>query len=313
MGADTRWRKVKQEIDDGTLPGDYEQRDLSKVVNEVSDAAGDVADEVWASYRFVVIADATETDGMKLIDLGAGHSSAGDSLTERILSALLSEGYLNKSVGTGYLDRNWPPALKESGAWPLSSMRQAFLNGALTRLIDPDAVLRAKIAEFVQHGDFGLGSNQRPDGTFERVWFRQPVSVDEITFDAQVFLLTKSRAEELLRPKEAEEEKQEERRPEQQKGHGEEPETEQEEDRPEDEKPRTVVLRVQGTVTPEVWNKLGVRLLPKLRAGSRLRLGLNFECELSSDDANAVQAELRQAIVDLGLAGQLQVDHERPG
>src|SRR5206468_2043277 len=27
----------------------------------------------------------------------------------------------------------WPPALKDAGAWPLTSLRQSFLNGALTR------------------------------------------------------------------------------------------------------------------------------------------------------------------------------------
>ena len=52
---------------------------------------------------------------------------------------------MNESVGAGYLDRNWPPALKKTGEWPLTSLRQSFLNGALTRLIDPDAVLRRQI------------------------------------------------------------------------------------------------------------------------------------------------------------------------
>ena len=36
-------------------------------------------------------------------------------------------------------------------------MRQSFLNGSLTRLLDPDAVLRKKIAEFVAKGDFVVG------------------------------------------------------------------------------------------------------------------------------------------------------------
>ena len=65
-------------------------------------------------------------------------------------------------------------------------MRQPFLNGALTRLADPDKVLRKKISEFVSRGDFGLASGQKPDGTFERVWFEKPVNVDEVAFDAKV-------------------------------------------------------------------------------------------------------------------------------
>ena|GEM_PF-6692262 len=89
-------------------------------------------------------------------------------------------------------------------------------------------------------------------------------------------------------------------------------ESEQEKKRPEEESSKTVVLRVRGAVTPEVWDKLGVRLRPKLRNGKQLRLGLDFECEFPSEDANAIQTELRQAVADLRLAGQLQVDCEQP-
>jgi hypothetical protein len=59
------------------------------------------------------------------------------TLCGRVIAALKSEALLNESVGAGYIERNWPPALKDSGAWPLASLRQSFLNGSLTRLIDP--------------------------------------------------------------------------------------------------------------------------------------------------------------------------------
>ena len=84
--------------------------------------------------------------GLKVIDLGADHSSASETLCGRIIAALKAEALLNESVGAGYIDRNWPPAFKESGAWPLASLRQSFLNGALTRLLDPDGVLKTKLA-----------------------------------------------------------------------------------------------------------------------------------------------------------------------
>lgn len=45
----------------------------------------------------------------------------------------------------GYIDRHWPPAFADSGAWPLGSLRQSFLNGTLTRLLDPERVLRTRI------------------------------------------------------------------------------------------------------------------------------------------------------------------------
>jgi hypothetical protein len=70
-------------------------------------------------YRFAIIADAHEDDDLKVIDLGAGHSSSGETLCGRVIGALKSEALLNDSVGAGYIDRNWPPALKDTGAWPL--------------------------------------------------------------------------------------------------------------------------------------------------------------------------------------------------
>jgi hypothetical protein len=52
----------------------------------------------------------------------------------------------------------------------LGSLRQSFLNGTLTRMIDPDNVLRRKVLEFVERGDFGLASGPKADGNYERSW-----------------------------------------------------------------------------------------------------------------------------------------------
>lgn len=304
------WKKVQQEILDGTIQGEFEPSDRAKVAGELTEAAETASDEVWASYRFVVIADPTEPDGLKAVDLGAGHASSGHSLTERVVVTLRSGGLLNESIGAGYLERNWPPALNESGVWPLSSMRQAFLNGALTRLLDPDKTLREKIAEFVRRGEFGLASGQKADGTFERVWFEQQVNSEEILFDAQVFLLTKQRAKVLMTKPE----------PTPEVGTGE-PTAERDPAFPSaaagitdasevDDRShaaKTLVLRICGAITPEVWNKLGVKLLPRLRAGGRVRLGLDFTCELSADDARAAEADVRQALADLQLGESLSV------
>src|SRR5437016_4851976 len=82
---------------------------------------------------------------------------ANETLSGQSLGALNTEALLNESIGVGYIDRHWPPAFKDSGAWPLGSLRQSFLNGTLTRLLDPDRVLRTRIAEFVAAGEFGFG------------------------------------------------------------------------------------------------------------------------------------------------------------
>ncbi len=97
-----------------------------------------------------------EADKLKAIDLGAGPSLSSETLCGRVIAALKSAALRNESVGAGYIDRNWPPALKESGAWPLASLRQSFLNGSLTRLLDPDTTLRGKIVEFIGRGGMAM-------------------------------------------------------------------------------------------------------------------------------------------------------------
>ncbi len=162
------WRRVQRDVREGILGAEFEKADLQEIAVKVKESEDDAKDEVWASYRFAVLAESSDPSSqrvsietspaegitrageqasrasLKVIDLGAGHSSAAETLCGRIISALKAEALLNETVGVGYIDRNWPPAFKSSGAWPLASLRQSFLNGALTRLLDPDNVLRAR-------------------------------------------------------------------------------------------------------------------------------------------------------------------------
>ncbi|MGC8731603.1 MAG: DUF499 domain-containing protein [Halothiobacillaceae bacterium] len=297
------WKRVAREVADGTLGGDFDRTDRAEIQSKVSAAEEAAKDEVWGGYRFAVIADHQEADGLKTIDLGAGHSSSGETLCGRVISALKSAALLNESVGAGYIDRNWPPALKESGAWPLSSLRQSFLNGSLTRLLDPDTTLRGKIVEFVKMGDFGLASGQKPDGTYERVWFHERVDSDEIAFEPGVFLLMRAKAQSL-------------------KAGVPEPVPEPEpvppvsapqpgpESAPSPQPTpgvQTKTIRLVGAVPPEVWNRLGTKVLPKLRSGSDLKVGVDFSVTVTRDVAGSLTADLRQILDDLGLADKVQI------
>src|SRR5881296_3756717 len=185
------WKRVAREIAEGTLGAEFGKSDRNELQAKVRDSEEAAKDDVWGGYRFAVVADGQEPDGLKVIDLGAGHSSSGETLCGRVIGALKSEALLNESVGAGYIERNWPPALKTSGAWPLASLRQSFLNGSLTRLVDPDAILKNKIVEFIGRGDFGLASGQKTGGTYERLWLQDIVAPDEVAFEAGVFLLRK--------------------------------------------------------------------------------------------------------------------------
>ncbi len=304
------WRRVAREIADGTLGTDFDRTNRAEIQAQVSGAEEDAQDEVWGSYRFVVLADHQETDGLKTIDLGAGHASSGETLCGRVIAALKSQALLNESVGAGYIERNWPPALKEAGAWPLTSLRQSFLNGALTRLLDPDAVLRGRIVGFVGRGDFGLASGPRPDGTYDRVWSTELVAPEEVAFEAGVFLLTKAKAKTLTSGAKPEAGP----APVPEPGVRPQPEPEPELLREPGPGPgpgaQTKTLHLVGALPPEVWNRLGAKVLPKLRSGADLRVRVDFSVTLTAELARSMAFELHQILADLGLVDSMRIEEQ---
>ncbi len=299
------WRRVQRDVREGVLGPDYERADLREIEVKVKDAEEAAQEEVWASYRFVVLSDSQDPSGLKVIDLGAGHSSGAETLCNRIIGALKAEALLNESVGAGYIDRNWPPAFRESGAWPLASLRQSFLNGALTRLLDPDDVLRRRIVDFVRNGDFGLASGPKPGGTFERLWLREQIGPDEVSFEAGVLLLKRDRAEQL-RARPVGTTTPGTTTPTTTTTPGTTPSPTTPAGPPTTEPPTEPVpahrtVRLYGQVPPELWNRLGTKLLPKLRAAGNLEIHVEFRFETDGRAADALAGEVQQALDDLGI------------
>jgi hypothetical protein len=70
----------------------------------------------------------------------------------------------------------------------------------------------------------------------------------------------------------------------------------------------TKTLRLVGTVPPEVWNRLGTKILPKLRLGSELRIGVEFTVTVKADTAGSLAAELQQILQELGLAEAVRIE-----
>lgn len=309
---------MQRDVRDGVLGADFERADHQEIQAKVAEAEGDAKDEVWAGYRFVVLADSTGSSGLKVIDLGAGHSSASETLCGRIIAALKAEALLNESVGAGYIDRNWPPAFKDSGAWPLASLRQSFLNGALTRLLDPDGVLKTKLVEFVGRGDFGLASGPKPDGNYERLWFSQPVPADEVAFESGVVLLKKAKAEELKKkPVPASGDTTPPADPEPIKVTPTDTGVRTDTGMPTGVQPPVIVppvgtttktIKLSGNIPPELWNRLGTRILPKLRMGKDLKIGIHFSVTVEAANANDLQVELKQILSDLALQDAIKID-----
>ena len=77
------WQRVAHEVAEGVLGTEYDRAARSEVQTRVRDAEEAAKDEVWAGYRFVALADTQQEHGLKIIDLGAGHSSASETLCGR--------------------------------------------------------------------------------------------------------------------------------------------------------------------------------------------------------------------------------------
>ena len=311
------WKRVASEVSTGALGNELDNAEIADIHTKVTEAGDAAREEVWGGYRFMAIADASKPDGLEVVDLGAGHSSSSDSLCGRMISALKSSGLLNDSVGAGYIERNWPPALKDEGTWPLASLRQSFLNGSLTRLVEPDKVLRRKIVEFVGKGDFGLGSGRRSDNGFDRVWFRETLDPEDVTFESDVHLLTSTVAEGFrasagstpTRPDAPEESS------DSPNGGGTVPDPEPStpphpEPAPAPEPAGRDSVRIHGQIPPEIWNRIGTRLLPKLRSSHDLKVGVTFELAADKQRTAALLADIEQAVNDLQLGSHIHVEVE---
>jgi hypothetical protein len=188
------WRAVRQDLAAALLADDTDPDEVRSIDASIRNAEADARDAVWASYTFVAFADRAAPGRLRVIDLGIGHSSSRETLAGRVIAALRSAGLLTETVGASYIDRKWPAALAASGAWPLSGLRQSFLDGSLTRLLEPDRVLRARIAEWVARGEFGLASGAASGG-YARMWFNELLPPEAIQFDADTYLLRRAAAE----------------------------------------------------------------------------------------------------------------------
>jgi hypothetical protein len=158
----------------------------------------------------------------------------------------------------------------------------------------------------VERGEFGLGSGPKPDGGFVRVWWKEYAGTEEVAFDDNTFLLTRTRAAALKGgppPKSAPVATEQPTElvlepPVAPPAPPVTPATEQ-----------TVRLFLRGAIPPEQWNKLGTKLIPKLRtSGQGLSLTVEASLDVAANDLSHVELDLRQALRDLGLEGAVKIE-----
>ncbi len=60
-------------------------------------------------------------------------------------------------------------------------------------------------------------------------------------------------------------------------------------------------LIASGAIPPELWNKLGTRLIPKLRSGKVVSLQVRTSVEIPASERQHLAAEIRRILAELGL------------
>lgn len=139
-----------------------------------------------------------------------------------------------------------------------------------------------------------------------RVCFAEQIGPDEVAFEDGVFLLTKAKAQRpSVTPVPT---PQPPGGPQPPAAGGETPPVAPGGPTPPPVRPAARALHLRGDIPPELWNRLGTKLLPKLRGGSDLRVGVEFSVTLPPETAGSVEQELRQALRDLGLEGRITIE-----
>ena len=70
---------------------------------------------------------------------------------------------------------------------------------------------------------------------------------------------------------------------------------------------QTRTLRLVGTVPSEVWNRIGTKLIPKLRSGADLKIGVEFSVTVDGTLSEHLEREIRQILEDLGLTDKIKI------
>jgi len=305
------WERVQFDVNKGSLGTELDTEDLKNLAADVKSAQADARDEVWASYRYIALSEPSSPGGVTSIDLGAVMAGSGTTLCGRIIAALKQDALLNESIGAGYIDRNWPESFKASGAWPLAGLRKCLVDGTLTRLLEPDTVLKRKIPEFVLKGDFGLAAGDEGDGKYQRFWYKEEVSPDEVMFDYGVFLLRKDTATEYA---------------EQTSGKqgtsvvvpGTPPAKPTPlEGQPAPSYPTTTqpsataaksIVTLSGPIPPELWNRLGTSLITKLRGAGDLKAEVSFTVEVDTQRVKQLEEDIRRVLGELGIPDRIHIE-----
>jgi hypothetical protein len=290
------WQAISDDANRGTL-GQLESEDLRRIQFELNQSKAQIEERVWSSYNHLLLWDGNDSR-LRDVLLGQLHPSEAKSITAAILARMRHESLLSSEIGASYIERNWPPALKGSGTWPLAGLKAAFFQGSFTRLEKPDEALRATITRAVAQGTLGLASGKDANA-FDRVWFKESVEQSDITFDYDTYLLRAAKAKELKETggKPA----QQQPPPEGVKPPVEPPKPPDKPDKP--TKPKELAVSWDGVLRREQWNLFSLKVLTRLANADDVEISVKVRAKLK--EAHTLE-ELNAALKELGLGDEFR-------
>jgi hypothetical protein len=69
------------------------------------------------------------------------------------------------------------------------------------------------------------------------------------------------------------------------------------------------IVTVAGTIPPEQWNRLGTRLIPKMRAVGTVTATIRLDIEIDQTKSATLASELRQIIEETSLSGTVRIEN----
>ncbi len=294
------WQAVADYVNRGGVE-EIEVEDQRRITRELNQSKAQIEERVWSSYSHLLLWDAA-ANGLKHLALGQLHPSEARTLTSAILARLRHDSLLSREIGASYIQRNWPPALKEAGAWPLGGLKAAFFQGQFTRLEKTDDALRQMLVRAVKEGSLGVASGKNTE-RFDRVWFREDISPAEVTFDYETCALTAAKAkqakEALAQPFSLTTET---------------PKPTTQPERPDDKatKPTPPVppdaaafVEWKGIIPRDQWNLFSLKVLTRLSQAEQLEIKVHVRAKLK--DIHTLD-QLNAALKELGIADRFTTE-----
>ncbi len=295
------WESVKDEAHDLRL----DEIQKKQVEEKIKIAGRDLKESVWRAYKNVYFLGMD--NNLRNEDLGLINSSAAESLPALIINHLCQKDELIKEApNVSKITKNWPPALPE---WSTKSVRDAFFaSPRFPRLLKPDSI-KETVAKGVSNGLLAYVSKDDKGG-YDEFHFGEAMVAADIEISEDMFIITKEKAEEYKKRKEAGitppegEPEVEPVKP----GNG-------KDGKPPDEPPvkplpkAEVVNKISwsGRLSWKKWQNFYQKVLSRFANEHDMRITVNFE--VSSEDGISTQKieETKVALRELGMEDNLDV------